>query len=1638
MKNILLLVWLSLALGLVSEAQPRKQSNSMGKEYVIAFPKNDQAPIQTGLWIYMASSEDNEVLVYSRLGLEQTVTIKAGGVETLKIPSSYEIQDMTSEDDKDRAIILSAKKPISVYAFNSRRYTSDGYMAIPTAAWGDHNIPLSYYGYPENGVRDWPTGFVMLSHKDKTKITINLRGTPGSISSPNTGRKEPGDEVRISLGAGQAYMFRGQATIGDNIGSIKQIDFTGSDIKSNNNIGLISFVTRTTMPQPGFNSRDHLVEMNPPVKTWGKTYITVATDRKGTGGKRGGDMFRFLASQDGTTIDIAHYNRVTGVVEGSQAGYYMEEAGDWQEYQGQANIGQSWNGILVVKADKPILMMQYIYSAGWDGAGLWDPAMALITPVEQFTRKTIYQTPSTAGIGTESYSNLITLIVEGDADPAINEKILNTLTIDEVKVPRSILKKVPGTNVYWGNPIGQAAASGAHTIESDARFGGYIYGFATWDSYFWPAAAAYEDLGLIDTLPPVVISERECGLFELVATELRDSAETPDCDTCRPQVDQLIDERPEIDWDVSYNFVAEFPVWEDEERVALKMVDVNGTLFDWQGNPMLDEMYFDMMVEDLTKDAFVKFYVSDSYDNITEVELFYEADKIEMSEPLDFGKILFETDTIITRTLTSLADSVITYSDILIEGEEKDGFAPEHFEFLSPTSGTIGAGESIEIQLKYTANREYLDIDKYPDYTDNPDINPFGNDGDPFDGAVLTLQTECIPWAWDMWGRGGKPYMNITDWKGGSVGLGIAKTSGKTLKISNYNEDKKRKATWTLEISGIDVANIKDVDGTVTGSFDKFSAVDEFALDASNDFVSATIKILAGVDNNQTFQTFEDAGEFISNVAGEYLIDVPFNNNDKWSDEEKRVSRWNIFVGDARLTVGDIWWDYTRVLLPDHDNGFNSPSMLTSNGGHVSFENTPTGTLNPQPIYIIDFGFLDGNGDYVDVSPSGDFKIMRDLINTDSDYQKISIVDPDKNVTTTLAPEDSQLIPVEYTPSELYQNQDFTSEKEQLYIKYKVGQDTTITIDSGAVQGQAFMPQIAAADYNFGLHLINGNNVEKTFIVENPLPDTRVDELYIYDMEIIGADASRFEITEEPVYPVILDTKVKTSEEFKVEYTPSTNPNDVKTVYSASVRFLTDVAYGTDGDPRKDASKRVWSNEIDSDIQETEMYEISAENESLDFTVTDITFNAKLKCLKSDDQIIITNNSTHRTLRIDEINPVGSSWAIQDWYYPIDASGNRIAWTDASIIGQLLAPNGGQLPINVKYDPSLNITDVADNNISIDVVGTHLDSKPNDEDNNTDSQDEEQTVRAKIDATYFPGEITFGVKEVGEINIVGDRELNGENNKLMPITAKLTSGNKWSDFNITRLDVSILYHSTWFDEVEDTDGNLKITNGGLIPSDWTVKSQRNSLSSITGIDSDSAFTVLKITAFGNTPINGSGNDLFYPHLSVVFGDLDTYGDDSGQKSFKPKIYNPTDDSNVDANDYLYLFSDGGGNSNDEWNSAANECVVIKKTPGLVSYDICVADYRALEFTDILTTQANVRNNKLATSIDFDFGINADISTKVEVFDASGSLIATPINKTLGKSYYEGSISTSGLSSGVYFVRITRGSKVENFKLMVDK
>ena len=148
-----------------------------------------------------------------------------------------------------------------------------------------------------------------------------------------------------------------------------QGDLTGSHIQSDKPVAFYSGSWSTTIPASSTSAYDHLYEQIPPVRSWGRKFVTVPL--KG----RSEDVFRIIASEDNTNIRIGSNNP------------FSLNKGKFYEFtlkQDQPSL---------IESDHPILLAQYMVSnsvdkpagvSNWDG----DPLMLIVSPVDQ-TRETI-------------------------------------------------------------------------------------------------------------------------------------------------------------------------------------------------------------------------------------------------------------------------------------------------------------------------------------------------------------------------------------------------------------------------------------------------------------------------------------------------------------------------------------------------------------------------------------------------------------------------------------------------------------------------------------------------------------------------------------------------------------------------------------------------------------------------------------------------------------------------------------------------------------------------------------------------------------------------------------------------------------------------------------------------------------------------------------------------------------------------------------------------------------------------------------------------------------------------------------------------------------------------------------------------
>ncbi len=501
-------------------------SSTQGTEFWIAIPPNETPgyPV-TGLEIYLASAYDSEVTVFDA-GMQKTYkkTIKRGQILTLtdrKGETDWAWELRNSETVESKGIRITAPKPIGVYVINSKVFSTDGYLAIPTKLWGTEYVAISYYDFKE--IRDWAGGFMVIAKEDGTEVSIDLKGVGANDGQTMGGRKiNTGQPFTVTLHEGETYMVHGD-------GKTRALfDLTGSRIRSSKPIGLLGFHQRTTMPNllMNGNGRNHLVEMLPPVSAWGKTYTTVELSREHKYIGRG-DMFRVVAAEPSTLVSYEYFDKTTKVKLGGST-FTLQNAGDFKDIAQSADPIALPEGTSVWTSDKPIFVMQYSCSSSWDGDITLDPFMLNVTPVEQFAKQTIFQQPTYVAFK----KHRLNLIVQTDtASPDLIDN-LKSLNIDGVPCwsdpkaysPTLLSNRIPGTDLYWTSIDFDSSAS-SHTVagNGNVKFGGYIYGFGQTDAYGWPAAAIVDDLQdtTADTVAPAITRSGTPDSMVISLTESR-------------------------------------------------------------------------------------------------------------------------------------------------------------------------------------------------------------------------------------------------------------------------------------------------------------------------------------------------------------------------------------------------------------------------------------------------------------------------------------------------------------------------------------------------------------------------------------------------------------------------------------------------------------------------------------------------------------------------------------------------------------------------------------------------------------------------------------------------------------------------------------------------------------------------------------------------------------------------------------------------------------------------------------------------------------------------------------------------------------------------------------------------------------
>ena len=401
-----------------------------------------------------------EVTVTSRYNCQFTITIGKTATPVItdvlqpNIPKKFRLdrtlaEPSGSENIEAKAVHLISDQPLNLYAMNYGLNSSDAAVIFPVEALGQEYYALCYEphvkivnlicGASYNGKN---SEFAVVASEDHTLVTI----TPSKITDHLMPANIP---FTVTLNKGEMYQVQSM----NSEGLPGQGDLTGSLIRSDKPVALYSGSWATTIPNSSNSAWDHLYEQIPPVRSWGRKFVTVPLK------SRGKDTYRLLASVDQTTVRIA--GKATVVIDKGKFYEWMLNSDEPSQ----------------IESDHPVLLAQYSNSndvdipaivpigTTWDG----DPSMLIISPVDQTRENVTFVAYDTPEITTKIFVNVVA------QDNAAGKIQLDGNPIAFVSLPNS------------GYSYAQVQiAVGNHNLnstETGKGFIAYVYGFGGVESY---------------------------------------------------------------------------------------------------------------------------------------------------------------------------------------------------------------------------------------------------------------------------------------------------------------------------------------------------------------------------------------------------------------------------------------------------------------------------------------------------------------------------------------------------------------------------------------------------------------------------------------------------------------------------------------------------------------------------------------------------------------------------------------------------------------------------------------------------------------------------------------------------------------------------------------------------------------------------------------------------------------------------------------------------------------------------------------------------------------------------------------------------------------------------------------------------
>ena len=422
--------------------EPCDRTNE-GTDFWLTFPANyapDPAqPVRLSLCITGLRGTTGTVAIPG-LGFLVNFVIPPSNEVVIVLPKEADLADANDLVEK-KGIHVTASALVAVFGLNHVRYTTDGYLGLPSDVLGKEYIIQGYRNVHTAAPDLNGTQFALVACEDNTKVTI--------IPSVTTGARTAGVPYTINLNSGETYQLRST--------NDAPSDLSGTIVSADKPLAVFGSHLCANIPTAAMFFCDYIVEQLLPTSRWGNSFLVMPLQT------RTGDTYRCLAAQDGTTVFVNGL-AVAALNRGETFQFVRSTPAE-------------------ITSDKPIFVAQYANSSDFDGVVKSDPFMLTIPPSKMFRDRYLVCTAKV-----DFPDNYINVIAPAAA--------VGSVLLDGVAIPAGSFAAI-GASGYSGAKL--AVGIGPHGLSGPLPFGLSVYGFAEYDSYAWPGGLSFGDAA-----PPTV------------------------------------------------------------------------------------------------------------------------------------------------------------------------------------------------------------------------------------------------------------------------------------------------------------------------------------------------------------------------------------------------------------------------------------------------------------------------------------------------------------------------------------------------------------------------------------------------------------------------------------------------------------------------------------------------------------------------------------------------------------------------------------------------------------------------------------------------------------------------------------------------------------------------------------------------------------------------------------------------------------------------------------------------------------------------------------------------------------------------------------------------------------------------------